>query len=131
MKYWNKCGINEIQSTPNIPCEVYLIIDFLDFEPHFRFEIFASCCKKFEDKNKRFDFQRFKPGDEIEIKIRGHLKMHETENQADDNRYWNEGFMTMINSTGSKKYFVMGKVIDENPYDCLGGKMKVMNQERR
>lgn len=116
--YWNKCTIVKVLS--NSCCkglEEWLLLDNED--KSLRFEVFASCCRKFQQKKfMNFDFERFKPGKEIEIKIGG---LFECIWNTDD-KYWTEGLLILKNKSGDK-YLVLGKVI-KAPSKNVDGRME-------
>jgi len=121
-EYWNRCKIVKVISNPNIPgSEEWLLVDNEDST--FRFEVFASCCRKFE-KNGNFNFEKFKNGSRIEIKIEGHYVAHW--NKDMDNEYWNEGFLIMKNKFNDEKYFVLGKIIKEAPSKYEGKRGRLL-----
>jgi hypothetical protein len=127
MLYWNRCKIKDIEIDPDIPgSEESFVLDFLDFKPHFTFKVFAKPCHKFEDSTGCFDYKRYKPGTEIVVRIAGDLYMHGIGKQKDESQLSDEGFVTMINSKGDKKYFVMGHVTEKNPEFYQGRFGRVM-----
>ncbi len=120
-EFWNKGTIIKVISNPNIPgSEEWLL--FENEDASFTFKVFASGCKKFIDKKKHFNFDKFRPGKKIEIRINGHYFAH-CKNEASE--YLNEGFLTLKNKFSDEKYFVLGKVIKEAPenYEGVRGRL--------